>query len=310
MEGWGCPRPSGFLYNAPVIELKDVTVERDGRVLCEALDWQLPDPGTYLLLGPNGSGKTLLCRLLSGRLKPQRGQVLVDGRPVYGRFGGRCDCWTAQAEHPVREDEPLAAYLEQELLRAGGRSAALTAVWPLLEAHLGGRQQRVSSLSHGQALLTHFALAASIPQRLVILDGHLSYLDPNLGQAAAQLLHAVNTGQERFLLLTASRLADNGLSLRKVFALDGSHPIQLSELNWERGCSSSAHLKRHLVVYPAGQLGPAWRLTSGSSFTVVGELEGGGWQVRLLGSIEQFLEEMREHGVALSRLEWEGSAPD
>ena len=34
------------------------------------------------LLGPNGSGKTTLLRLVAGVLKPQSGQVLIDGRPI------------------------------------------------------------------------------------------------------------------------------------------------------------------------------------------------------------------------------------
>jgi iron complex transport system ATP-binding protein len=34
------------------------------------------------LLGPNGSGKTTLLRLLSGALRPQSGQVTIDGAPI------------------------------------------------------------------------------------------------------------------------------------------------------------------------------------------------------------------------------------
>ena len=40
-------------------------------------------PGAIVgLLGPNGCGKTTLLRLLSGMLKAQSGDVLIDGRPV------------------------------------------------------------------------------------------------------------------------------------------------------------------------------------------------------------------------------------
>jgi ABC-type cobalamin/Fe3+-siderophores transport system ATPase subunit len=288
-----------------VIELRDVSLTSAGRTLCQGLNWQLPDPGAYLLLGPNGSGKSLLCQLATGRLRPSAGQVLLDGRQVYGRLGVRCDCWYSQAETALRDDEPVEGYLEQELATAGGSVSALATVWPLLDLKLGGRQQRLSQLAHGQALLAEIALAACVPQRLVVLDGHLSYLDPSYSQAAAQLLQASVFKDERFVLLTASRLADSGLPLRQVFALDGGLPVDPAPLAWEpAGAPVTPALDRRLVIYPAGVPGPAWQLVSGRSFAVTGATEGGGWQVKLRGSLEQLLAELQEQGVALQRLEW------
>ena len=34
------------------------------------------------IIGPNGSGKSTLLKLMSGYLRPARGQVAIDGRPV------------------------------------------------------------------------------------------------------------------------------------------------------------------------------------------------------------------------------------
>jgi energy-coupling factor transporter ATP-binding protein EcfA2 len=286
-----------------VIEVQDVTIERAGRVLCQGLNWQMPDPGAYLLLGPNASGKSLLCALLAGNLRPQRGNVLIDGRPVYGRLGAVCDCWHARAETALVEDEPLVDYLEQELINAGGNANMLTPVWPLLELKLGGRRTRLTQLSHGQALLAQVALAACVPARLVILDGHLSYLDPALAHAAGQLFQSATPRTERFTLLTAAKLADGGFALRQVFGLDGALPLTLTALEWEQPSPVFESLERRLTVYPESRLGPAWQLASGRSFAVTGAREGG-WEVKLLGSLEQMLAELREQGIALARLEW------
>ena len=37
----------------------------------------------YTLLGPNGSGKSTLLNLLSGTLKPQSGNILIDGKDIF-----------------------------------------------------------------------------------------------------------------------------------------------------------------------------------------------------------------------------------
>ena len=45
-------------------------------------------PGERVALcGPSGVGKTTLCRILAGYLRPHAGDVLVDGDPLYGRRG-------------------------------------------------------------------------------------------------------------------------------------------------------------------------------------------------------------------------------
>ena len=44
------------------------------------IDWK--DGGAYALLGPSGCGKTTLFNILSGLLKPTKGEILFDDKDV------------------------------------------------------------------------------------------------------------------------------------------------------------------------------------------------------------------------------------
>lgn len=65
-----------------VVHLKDAWLQRGGRTIWKDLDLTVK-PGEFIaVLGPNGSGKTSLLKVLLGLLPLDRGSVLIDGQPV------------------------------------------------------------------------------------------------------------------------------------------------------------------------------------------------------------------------------------
>lgn len=48
------------------------------------LDFTVPERAFVSIVGPSGCGKTTMLRCLSGLMKPTRGRVLLEGRPVDG----------------------------------------------------------------------------------------------------------------------------------------------------------------------------------------------------------------------------------
>ncbi|HET9879444.1 MAG TPA: ABC transporter ATP-binding protein [Candidatus Limnocylindria bacterium] len=68
---------------APVVEARDVAFAfRPARPVLRGVHLAVRPGELVVLLGTNGSGKTTLLRLLAGTLRPDRGAVLLGGRPV------------------------------------------------------------------------------------------------------------------------------------------------------------------------------------------------------------------------------------
>ncbi len=65
-----------------MIDLDAVTVERGERALLDAVTWQVIPGQHWVVLGPNGSGKTSLLRIASMYLHPTRGTVRVLGETL------------------------------------------------------------------------------------------------------------------------------------------------------------------------------------------------------------------------------------
>ncbi len=70
-----------------MIEVKSVVKTFDGFTALDGADITVPDGGVYGLVGPNGAGKSTVIRHITGIYRPDSGQVLVEGEPVYENPG-------------------------------------------------------------------------------------------------------------------------------------------------------------------------------------------------------------------------------
>ena len=66
-----------------MIEVKNLVKTFDGFAALDGASLQVPDGGVYGLVGPNGAGKTTLIRHITGIYRPDSGEVLVEGEPIY-----------------------------------------------------------------------------------------------------------------------------------------------------------------------------------------------------------------------------------
>jgi len=64
------------------VEINNVVFRRDQRVIYDGLTASVPRGKITAIVGPSGTGKTTLLRLISGQLNPDAGDISVDGLSV------------------------------------------------------------------------------------------------------------------------------------------------------------------------------------------------------------------------------------
>ena len=93
------------------IELRDVSVFREGRVLLDKVNLKL-SPGEFTaVIGPNGGGKSTLLKVMLGLMDVDEGQVLILGKKpskVRSRIGYVPQQVIHQPGFPIRVSEVVA----------------------------------------------------------------------------------------------------------------------------------------------------------------------------------------------------------
>jgi iron complex transport system ATP-binding protein len=73
---------------SPVLEIDGLCVRRGNAVMLRDVSWTVMRGQHWVILGPNGCGKTSLLKSVTGYLSPTTGTVSVLGR-TYGRSDWR-----------------------------------------------------------------------------------------------------------------------------------------------------------------------------------------------------------------------------
>lgn len=65
-----------------IIQIKNVTKRFDDKIAVDNISLSIEDGDIFGLLGPNGAGKSTLISMITGLLKPDSGDILVDGYSI------------------------------------------------------------------------------------------------------------------------------------------------------------------------------------------------------------------------------------
>ena len=66
-----------------MIEVKKVSKSFDGFMALNELNVTVPSGSVYGMVGPNGAGKSTIIRHMTGAMRPDQGEVLFEGAPIF-----------------------------------------------------------------------------------------------------------------------------------------------------------------------------------------------------------------------------------
>jgi phospholipid/cholesterol/gamma-HCH transport system ATP-binding protein len=83
-----CAQPDPIGEAAPLVRVRGLHFARGERVIFAGVDLDIPRGQVTAVMGPSGTGKTTLLKLISGQLRPDAGTVEVDGQDVHSLSNG------------------------------------------------------------------------------------------------------------------------------------------------------------------------------------------------------------------------------
>ena len=69
----------------PLLELRGIEKLFPGVKALSDMSFSVKPGSVHVLCGENGAGKSTLCKIINGIYQPDRGEILVDGKPVVMR---------------------------------------------------------------------------------------------------------------------------------------------------------------------------------------------------------------------------------
>ena len=188
-------------YERPLIEIRNLSFRRGSRLIFDDISLTIPRGKVTGIMGPSGTGKTTLLKLIGGQLRPHRGEVWVDGQNVHAlsrtalfalrqRMGmlfqhGALLTDLSVFENvafPLREHTRLSESMIRDLVLMKLNAVGLR----------GARDLQTAELSGGMARRVAFARALALDPMLVMFDEPFTGQDPITLGVLVRLIRDLN----------------------------------------------------------------------------------------------------------------------
>ena len=208
--------------SAPLLSVQGITKRFGGFTALEAMSFDLPRGIIGGLIGPNGAGKTTLFNVMAGLMRPDAGQILLDGTPIQGLAPHRIFASGLSRTFQIPRPFPEMSVLENVMLvplRQSGEAFWNNWLRPgkVAAEERAGRERaeeiiefcgltrvrgdQASTLSGGQLKLLELARVLMADPKVILLDEPAAGVNPSLMMTLVDKIQALNARGYTFLII-------------------------------------------------------------------------------------------------------------
>jgi phospholipid/cholesterol/gamma-HCH transport system ATP-binding protein len=188
-----------------VVQVRGLVFSRGERVIFDGVDLDIERGKVTAIMGPSGTGKTTLLKLIGGQLRPEAGTIVVDGENVHelatrdlyrlrqrmgmmfqsGALLTDLDVY-ANVAFPIREHTDLPESLVRDLVLMKLQAVGLRGAAGLMPSQLSG----------GMARRVAMARAIALDPMIVLYDEPFTGQDPISMGILVKLIRELNDALE------------------------------------------------------------------------------------------------------------------
>jgi len=244
----------------PLIEVEGLHFRFGNRVIFDGVDLQIGRGEVSAIMGPSGTGKTTLLRLIGGQLRPDAGCVRVDGQVVHElshrelyalrRRMGMLFQSGALFSHltvfenvafPLREHARLPEPLLRDLVLLKLEAVGLRAARDLMPGQLSG----------GMARRVALARAVALDPLMMMYDEPFAGQDPISMGTLVSLIRLLNDTLGLSSLIVSHDIAETARIADRIFLFSGGKVVEAGSPS-QLSKSSSPWVRQFFNALPDG----------------------------------------------------------
>ncbi|MEC7816449.1 MAG: ABC transporter ATP-binding protein [Pseudomonadota bacterium] len=201
----------------PILTINKLTKRFGGNTAVAAIDLEVMPKETIAIIGPNGAGKTTFYNMVSGRMQPTEGNIVLDGKDITGLPPHKISRLGVSRSFQINNIFPemtvqenvevvLSAYHghSRKLFNIASKNKQIQKEALELLARLGidelhDRQAEV--ISYGDKRLLEIAMVLATKPKLVLLDEPTAGMTPDETRRTTALVKRLaDSGDYTFLI--------------------------------------------------------------------------------------------------------------